>query len=191
MSRLSPVGILIAVVIAGISSYALAETSDAYVPPRELGRPPWEYQLADVCVELESHSHWGECPVRLVTIAGDGVGVCACENAEPAEQDRRRFTVTEDEVLDLLGRLYNAYFFDMPSRYSGTQQVVVGEDGLARVQGTAVAGQKWRALTVTIGDYTKRVEARDSYPEELRELLGFIQEFAHRCIDQAGGRPSN
>ena len=188
MLKLSLVGVLVAVVVAGSPVPAAGGASDAYVPLKDPGQPPWEYRLADVRVELESHSPFSQCAVHLITIRGDGSGECKCEGSD---QEPRGFTVTEDEVLGLLSRAHNVYFFDMPPSYHGTLQVVVGEDGLARVCGTADVGGKWRGLTVTIGDYTKRVEARDGYPEELRELMGFIQEFALRCIDESGGRPSN
>ena len=54
-----------------------------------------------------------------------------------------------------------------------------------------MAGGQWRVLTVTIDDYSKRVEATNRYPEELGELIDFILGFADRAAEQLGGRPSN
>ena len=185
---LGTVGVLIALAAVGVPSQAPAESSGVQPPAREPGQPPWEYRLADVCVELETHSLSRQCPLHLVAITGDGSGTWGCEDSD---EDPLRFTVTEDEVLDLLSRVYSAYFFHMPPRYASTLEVVVGEDGLARVLGTGVAGGQWRVLTVTIDDYSKRVEATNRYPEELGELIDFILGFADRAAEQLGGRPSN
>ena len=167
---LGTVGVLIALAAIGVPSHAPAESSGVQPPAREPGQPPWEYRLADVCVELETHSLSRQCPLHLITITGDGSATWGCEDSD---EDPLRFTVTEDEVLDFLNRAYNAYFFDMHSRYAGTLRVVVRDDGLASVIGTGNLGGKWYALTVTIGDYTKRVEAVDGYPEGLEEILVF------------------
>ena len=182
------VGVLIACVAVGIPSHAPADPPGVYKPPAEPGQPPWEYRLADVRVELETHSLSVQCPLHIKTITGDGLGSWGCEGSS---EDHLHFTVTEDEVLDFLNRAYNAYFFDMHSRYAGTLRVVVRDDGLASVIGTGNLGGKWYALTVTIGDYTKRVEAVDGYPEGLEELIAFFGKFADRAAEQLGGRPSN
>ena len=185
---LGTVGVLIALAAVGIPSHAPAELSGVQPPAKEPGQPPGEYRLADVRVELETHSFMGQCQLHVVTMTGDGSGSWGCEGSN---EDPLRFSVTEDEVLDFLNRAYDAYFFDMRSRYAGNLEVTVGDDGLARVIGTGIARGKWYALTVTIGDYTKRVQAEDRYPEDLGELIGFMRGFADRAAEQLGGRPSN
>ena len=182
------VGVLIACVVGGVSSYALAEPPVLKPPAAEPGQPPWEYRLEDVRIELETHSPSGQCPLHLIAITGDGSGSWGCEGSDEAPL---RVTVTEDEIVGFLNLAYNAYFFDMRPRYVGTFQVAVRDGGMASVVGTVVAGGKWRALTVTIGDYTKRVEAVDAYPEGLEELIAFLRRFADRAAEQLGGRPSN
>jgi len=186
--RFAVAGVLIAFVVGAVTPRALGGSSEALDPQWEPVRPPWRFRLADVCVELETHSLDQECWRHLVTMTGDGSGSWGCTGSTVAPL---LFTVTEDEVLDFLTRAYNARFFDMPSRYGGDYRLVVHDDGSVGVLGTAHADGKFRTLSVKIGDYTKRVEAVDPYPEDLRELMDFMRGFADRAAEQLDGRPSN
>ena len=181
MLRLILVGTLIALAFSGVPAVAAGGASDALAPSQDSTRPPWFYRLADVRLELESHSPMsGRGRVHLITIRGDGTGECGLAESD---EEPHGFRVTEGEVVGLLDQAYSAYFFDMPSVYHGSLHVRVEEDGSAYVIGTAEGGGDWRALTVTIGEYSKRVEAKDGYPEQLRELIRAVQEFALRCLD--------
>ena len=116
-------------------------------------------------------------------MTGDGSGSWGCTGSTTAPL---LFSVTEDEVLDFLTRAYNARFFDMPPRYGGDYRLVVHDDGLVGVLGTAHTDGTARALTVQMGEYTKRVEAVEPCPEELLELMGFMRGFADRAAEALG-----
>ena len=186
--RLVVAGVLIACVVGAVPPHALAAPSEVLEPQPEPVRPPWRFQLADVRVMLETQSLGRECPRHLVTMTGDGSGSSGCTGSTTAPV---LFSVTEDEVLDFLTRAYNARFFDMPLRYGGDLRLVVHDGGMVGVQGVAHTDGTVRALTVKIGDYTKRVEAVEPCPEDLRELMDFARGFADRIAEQLYGRPSN
>jgi hypothetical protein len=183
MRALSYVTIAVALVAVGLPSV----TGVAVVRPisdlKDPNLPPWEYRLEDVSVELEQHELSVEHRVRLIVVNGDGTGRCQRLDLDPDDENARRFQVTESEVLDLLSRLYNSYYFHMPALYANTTEAHLGDDGFVRPRGSGIAHGKWRVLRVTIGDYTKHVVAKDGYPDELLEVMEFIQEFALRCLD--------
>ena len=186
--RLAFVGVLIACAAGATPVRAVPESSEVPDPPSVVDHPPSEFQLSEVRVELETLSIGTECPRHLIAMTGDGLGSWGCIDSTVPPLS---FAVTEEEVLDFLTTAYNARFFDMPWLYGGGITLVLHDDGSVRVVGTAQTDGTVRVLTVRIGDYTKRVQAVDPYPGDLRELMDIMRGFADRVAGQLNDRPSN
>jgi hypothetical protein len=115
--------------------------------------PQGEYAITDVAIEYAERNGSG----HSVRVTGDGLGIRKSW-ARPGEEASQSFTVTRDEVFELLSAAYENGFFSLKPSYDRPPSVRLREDGTVMTVVTVASHPpRSKSVTVRVGTYAKTV----------------------------------
>jgi hypothetical protein len=150
---------------------ALAAKADE--PPK---CPPTTYSLEGVDIRL-SKSVRGGRGSSLFEFRGTGHGRVV-QRLDFDRSEEFSFTVTSLELIDLVNRFLNIYFFDLADSYGHPLIASLKADGSVETQGIIDSHAPVTTVTLTVGQCTKRSQFEYAGPPELRALARELEDFA-------------
>jgi hypothetical protein len=133
--------------------------------------------LDQVLICLERKACFGECPAYTVTIHGDGIIVF--EGTQyVAHVGRATGQADRDAVIELINRLLEFRFFDLPAEYNRFQTVRHGSDSWLVLGATSVSDGGGAILRLQLGDQQHSVFLRCRVPTCLQALAEAVDELA-------------
>jgi len=145
--------------------------------------PPHKYNLSEVRIVLErSLSAYETRHYDSVTVRGDGQAEYKTQERGKTQSDS--FTLSSEEVRQILQGVYDAGFFDFNDYYVAKPLLKFGDDGTVHEGGTMENHQVHVIMTVQIADYVKSVEFVDYSlaPVELRQLVDDFKDAVGKYI---------
>ena len=152
--------------------------------------PPFKFQLTDFSIALSRAFHETECPEYTVRVRGDGTGTSSCGLAAVRVDRSADFPVSEGALKELIRTLYSGDFFELKSKYRGSQHVSVDSLGLVQLVGVMMFPNPGRrsVFTVRIGEYTKRVAV---FPGTHPCVLDYLEQQIDDIVAEAKGRTTD
>jgi hypothetical protein len=137
---------------------------------------PASYPLSDVEIVLSRSGCFGTCPAYEVKVFGDGRVIYQGQDFVQVKGEQQA-VIDKSEVLRLLERIYQVYFFDMKDYYD-SRPSVFERDGEVQTGGLRMTDVPHQSVTVRLGTYVKTVNHSVGGPPDLRQLFDFIDEVA-------------
>lgn len=137
--------------------------------------PPRSYNLNDVTITLERTVCFGTCPAYSVSVQGDGT-VNYNGAKFVAVLGTKQKQISRDAVVALLHEFYTIDFFILRPEYQNKPDITVNADGTVQETQVMVTDLPSTIVTLTIGDYSKRVLAYYGAPDSIYTLATHIDE---------------
>ena len=149
-------------------------TSIGYGSTDLLKEMPQQYILDDIELSIKGIGGFGGCHHSEILIKGSGE--YSCNSIYLGKRKSCSGTLSKNEVLNLLKRLYDMQFFRLSEDYYDNYHTLVLEgDTIRAMHWDRVEDGQQHTVTLHIGSYEKRVIAINKYPPLLRKFISDVE----------------